>query len=150
LSALILGLIEEYENSNQVVKSLELLGHQVVVVDTYTKAMAILEQPNSITLIISDVHLENGGNVFDFLRWIKRNQTTSHIPFVLFSSRPTDMAKHLEDGLRTSARMLGAAMYISMHQFDSTIFGKMISSLLPKTQTTEQKTNSANLNKDIK
>lgn len=112
-------------------ESLAESGHTVHVVDTFTKAMMIFEQPHAIDLIISDVHLENGGNVFDFLRWIKKNPLTKDIPFVMFSSQPTEMAKHLEDGIRTSSRMLGAAMYISMKNFDSDEFRKLIDSLLP-------------------
>jgi CheY-like chemotaxis protein len=146
VSALVLGLLEDYENSKQVIKSLELSGHTVQVVRAFTEAMKILERPQRIDLIISDVHLENGGNVFDFLRWIKRNPATKDIPFVLFSSEPTEIALHLEDGIRTSARMLGASMYISMREFDSNQFREMISSLLPEKK--EPAPESANSNKD--
>jgi CheY-like chemotaxis protein len=127
----ILALLEEDKNSRQVVESLTRSGHNVVLVQTFPKAIDVFEQQHKIDLVISDVHLENGGNVFDFLRWMKRNPATSAIPFVLFSSHPTEAAKYLEDGVRVSARMLGAAKYITMGTFDSHEFRKQIDSLLP-------------------
>lgn len=130
--ALILGLLEEGENSQQVVSSLTKAGYRVHAVDTFTKAVAIFEQPHEIDLIISDVHLENGGNVFDFLKWIRRNPLTSKIPFVLFSFKPKKLAQYLEDGVNTSARMLGADLYITMEHFDSDEFNKSIEALLPE------------------
>src|SRR5579883_2628439 len=111
MAALILALLEEHDNSKQVKACLESCGHEVFVVDTFVKAKALLKTQN-IDVIISDVHLENGGSVFDFLRWVKKLERTADIPFVLFSAKPSPMAKYLADGVRTSARMLGAAKYI--------------------------------------
>ena len=48
------------------------------------------------------------------------------------------MALHLEDGVRTSARMLGAAKYISMASFDSEAFRTQIDAVLPDGDTTWQ------------
>ncbi len=81
-------------------------------------------------MIISDIHLQNGGNVFDFLRWVKKNPSTSNTPFIILSVEPTRTAKYLEDGLRTSARLLGVTKYISMETFDSVDFCKQINLLL--------------------
>ncbi len=132
MRALILGLLEEDDNAHQVIESLTQSGHAVHAVDTFTKAMAVFTAEHEpIDLIISDVHLENGGNVFDFMKWIKRNPITSGIPFVLFSFHPAGRAKYLEDGVKTSARLLGAAKYITMDKFDSDEFRKQIDSLLP-------------------
>jgi CheY-like chemotaxis protein len=127
---LILALLEEHDNAEQVKACLKNCGDDVFVVDTFTKAIALLKT-QKIDLIISDVHLENGGNVFDFLKWMKKNLATSATPFVMFSSHPTVAAKYLEDGIRISARMLGAAKYITMETFDSDEFRKQIDSLLP-------------------
>jgi len=129
--ARILALLELQENSRQVVQSLKESGHEVDVVETFTEATSLLHRQHKIDLIVSDVHLENGGNVFDFLRWIKRNPAMGETMFVMFSSKPTRAAKYLEDGIRVSARMLGAAMYITMENFDSDEFRKKIDSLLP-------------------
>jgi CheY-like chemotaxis protein len=100
-------------------------------VDKFTKAMEIFQKSSNFDLIISDVHLENGGNVFDFMRWVKRNPASSKIPFVLFSCEPASMAKYLEHGVKAAARVLGAAMYITMDTFDAEEFRKQIDSLLP-------------------
>jgi len=131
MAAQILALLELDENSRRVVESLERSGHVVEVAETFTKAMFILQTPHQIDLIISDVHLENGGNVFDFLRWMKKNPATHEALFVMFSCEPTATAKYLEDGIRTSARMLGVAKYITMESFDADEFRKQIDSLLP-------------------
>ncbi|MBS1996144.1 MAG: hypothetical protein JSS86_07530, partial [Cyanobacteria bacterium SZAS LIN-2] len=53
---------------------------------------------------------------------------------VLFSCRPTPMARHLEDGLRIASRMLGAAQYISMERFDGKILREQINLLLPSVE----------------
>jgi CheY-like chemotaxis protein len=140
MAALILALLEEHDNSKQVKDCLEFCGHEVFVVDTFVKAKALLKTQN-IDLIISDVHLENGGSVFDFLRWVKNLKRTADIPFILFSAKPSPMAKHLSDGVRVSARLLGAAKYIEMDAFDATLFQQHINGLLPPgKQTVEEHT----------
>jgi CheY-like chemotaxis protein len=129
MSAQILALLELDENSTQVVESLKRSGHNVIACKNFVHAIIILQEKH-IDLIISDVHLENGGNVFDFLRWVKKNPATIETPFVMFSSKPSEMAKYVEDGVRISARVLGASMYVSMDKFDSDELRKQISSLL--------------------
>ncbi len=136
MTALILALLEEHDNSDQVKRCLKECGHTIFAVDTFVKAKDLLKT-ESIDLIISDVHLQNGGNVFDFLRWAKKAERTADIPFVLFSSQPTPMAKYLADGVRISSRMLGAAKYIEMETFDAAEFQAQINELLAqKKQTT--------------
>lgn len=140
MHALVLALHEEDENAQQVSRSLKQSGHDVIESPNFTHAISVLNRQH-VDLIISDVHLQNGGNVFDFLRWVKNNPSTKKTPFVLFSSQPTSTAKYFEDGLRTTSRMLGAAMYITMEIFDSDEFCKLINSLLPvDEQTTELST----------
>ncbi len=131
MHSLILGLFEESENADQVVASLKQSGH-VVHVDTFTKALKVLSQPEKIDLIISDVHLQNGGTVFDFLKCVRRNPETKNVPFVLFSFGADPLAKYLDDSLKTTARMLGATKYIAMDEFDEKDFCTQIDSLLPK------------------
>ncbi len=130
MGAQILALLELDENSHQVVECLKQSGHNVVACKNFTRAIGVLREKH-IDLIVSDVHLENGGNVFDFLKWVKSNPSTRFTQFVMFSCRPTEMAKYIEDGVRTTARLLGAAMYITMDDFDSDKFRQQIDSLLP-------------------
>jgi CheY-like chemotaxis protein len=130
VNALVLALHEDDENSRQVSESLKLSGHKVILSKHFKDATELLKNRH-VDLIISDVHLENGGNVFDFLRWVRRNPSTKTTPFIFFSSKPSEKAKYFEDGIRTSARLLGAAMYIAMEVFDSNEFRKKIDSLLP-------------------
>ncbi len=128
--AQILALLEDDEQSKIVIESLEQSGHNIERSPNFREAIAFLEN-RSVVLIISDVHLANGGNVFDFLIWAKRNPLTSNTPFILLSYQPTVLAKHLEDGLRTTARLLGATSYITTDRFKIGEFRRQIDSLLP-------------------
>jgi DNA-binding response OmpR family regulator len=106
--ALIIALLEHPEQHLQVKDCLEKAGHEVILVDSFARAKAVLQE-HTFDLVISDVHLENGGSVFDFLKWVKSKASLHPIPFVLVSLEPTDMAKYLADGVQTAARMFGAA-----------------------------------------
>jgi CheY-like chemotaxis protein len=139
MAALILALLEEHHNAEQVQTCLVDCGHDVLVVNTFEKAIALLKT-QKIDLIISDVHLENGGNVFDFLRLVKKGQWTCQIPFVLFSFQPTPMAKYLADGVRTAMRYLGVIKYIEMETFDAAEFRENINSSLSSQQHNLMKT----------
>jgi response regulator RpfG family c-di-GMP phosphodiesterase len=144
LKTQILALLELDENSVQVVESLKNLDRRITVCKKFTKAIEILEK-STCALIISDVHLENGGNVFDFLRWAKANPLTKDTPFVLLSCKPTKMAKYVEDGVRTTARLLGADLFLTYEHFDAFSFCGQIEPLLSKNQITlERPTKSAN------
>lgn len=129
MAAHIVALVEDHENSQQVEFCLRGYGFDVTAVNRFVDAKVVLSSKN-VDLIISDVHLENGGNVFDFLRWIKNGQATQRIPFALFSLKPSPMAKYLADGLRTAARTLGAVRYIEMDEFDADRFLLHINELL--------------------
>ena len=131
MRAKILALLELVENSHQVVESLEQAGHHIVACKDFTQAMEVL-QSEPVDLIISDVHLENGGNVFDFLRCVKNNPATRKTPFIMFSSKPNAKAQYIEDGVRIAARVLGATMYMTMDNFDSAEFSKQIELILPE------------------
>ena len=128
--ALIIALMEHPEQHVQVKDCLESAGQEVIFVDSFARAKAVLQE-HTFDLIISDVHLENGGSVFDFLKWVKSNLILHPIPFVLVSLQPTEMAKYLADGVRTAARTFGAAKYISMDRFDGVLFAREIAELLP-------------------
>lgn len=129
MSALILALMEDQQHASEVSRCLEDEGHAVHIVDSFTKATQSL-RVHPFDLILSDVHLENGGNVFDFLKWVKSRDSSQHIPFVLLSVQPTPLAKYLSDGVRTSARMLGAAKYVCMEKFDPALFSNEMADLL--------------------
>lgn len=128
--ALIIALMEDPEQRRLVKDCLERAGHKVTVAESFVLAQAALQQ-QSFDLIISDVHLQNGGTVFDFLKWVRSDPRCQHIPFVLFSLNPTKMAKYLADGVRTAARTLGASKYISMIRFEEALFLEELAELLP-------------------
>jgi DNA-binding response OmpR family regulator len=65
MAALILALLEEHNNGSQVKTCLESCSHEEFVVESFQKALALLSV-KKIDLIISDIHLENGGSIFDF------------------------------------------------------------------------------------
>lgn len=128
--ALIIALLEHPEQHAEVRDCLSECGHAVCVVDSFTNAILTLQE-QSFDLIISDAHLENGGSVFDFLKWIKSSSAYHEIPFVIFSLKPTALAKYLAHGVQTASRTFGASKYISMDRFDPTVFAKEIAELLP-------------------
>jgi CheY-like chemotaxis protein len=130
MDARILVTMEHAEQMRLISDSLEHFGHCVVKADTFHKSMEILRS-SEIDLIVSDVHLQNGGSVFDFLRWTKGDPHMRTIPFVCFSSEPPEVGKYLADGVRTAARALGAARYITMEDFDANVFRQEIEWLLP-------------------
>jgi CheY-like chemotaxis protein len=130
MDAQILVTMEHPEQMKLISDSLEHFGHRVVKADTFHRSMEILRS-SEVDLIISDVHLQNGGSVFDFLRWVKGDPHLRAVPFVCFSSEPPEIGKYLADGVRTAARSLGAARYITMELFDGHVFRNEIEWLLP-------------------
>ncbi len=131
MTAKILVTMEHEVQRSLIGECLEKVGHEVTKVDTFHNAMDIL-RAQDFDLIMSDVHLQNGGSVFDFLRWVKGDPHMRSTPFVCFSAEPPEVGKYLADGVRTAARALGAARYISMDQFDSSVLLHEIEWLIPE------------------
>ena len=134
MSANILVTMEHDRERNAIGACLENVGYTVVRVDTFHKAMDCLRKCD-FDLIVTDVHLQNGGSVFDFLRWVKGDPHMRGVPFVCFSAEPLLAGNYLSDGVRTAARSLGAARYIAMAKFDSTVFMHEIEWLIPENRT---------------
>jgi len=134
MTAKILITMEHELQREQIGDCLENVGHIVTKVDTFHNAMEILRSTN-VDLIISDVHLQNGGSVFDFLRWVKGDPHMRTTPFVCFSAEPPELGKYLADGVRTAARALGAARYIGMEKFDGPTLLHEIEWLIPEEKT---------------
>ncbi len=126
-----LVLMEHPEAMKLLVDTLEHFGHAVLKADKFQEAMVILRS-NEVDLIVGDVHLQNGGSIFDFLRWVKGDPYMHRVPFVCFSTEPVEVPKYLSDGVRTAARSLGAARYIAMENFDRAGFRAEIEWLLPQ------------------
>jgi len=103
------------------------------MVDTFHNAMDVLRN-HDFDLIISDVHLQNGGSVFDFLRWVKGDPHMRATPFVCFSAEPAEVGRYLADGVRTAARSLGAARYVTMENFNGPGFLHEVEWLIPEKQ----------------
>ena len=127
----IIALIENRKEWGQLIESLSRSGHHVCTFDNYASAVKVLKHKDPVHLIISDVHLQNGGDVFDFLRWVRKDPCRTATPFVMLSMEPTLMAQYLEDGIRISSRLLGATLYITQNKFDSADLIKEIESILP-------------------
>ncbi|MBX9695824.1 MAG: hypothetical protein K2Z81_25790 [Cyanobacteria bacterium] len=127
----ILVLFEHPEAMKLIVNGLEHFGHLVLKADKFHDAMNILRQQD-VDMIIGDVHLQNGGSIFDFLRWVKGDPHLKIVPFVCFSTEPAEVPQYLSDGVRTAARALGAARYVTMEKFDRSAFLAEIDWLLPQ------------------
>ncbi len=133
MTAKILVTMEHEKQRKLIGECLEHVGHNVTLVDTFHNAMEILRSAD-FDLIVSDVHLQNGGSVFDFLRWVKGDPHMHATPFVCFSAEPAEIGKYLADGVRTAARALGAARYITMDHFNAPLFLQEIEWLIPQKQ----------------
>jgi len=133
MTAKILVTMEHEDQRKLIGDCLAGVGHVVTKVDTFHNAMEILRSAD-FDLIISDVHLQNGGRVFDFLRGVKGDPHMRETPFVCFSAEPPELGKYLADGVRTAARSLGAARYIGMEKFDGPTLLHEIEWLIPEQQ----------------
>lgn len=131
MTAKILIIMEHDEQRKELGGCLQDVGHVVTTVNTFHNAMEIL-QGTDFDLIVCDVHLQNDGSVFDFLRWVKGDPHMVATPFVCFSAEPPEIGKYLCDGVRTAARALGAARYLSMHHFNGPTFLQEVEWLLPQ------------------
>jgi len=123
--------MEHETQRNELGDCLEHVGHDVTKVDTFHSAMEVLKS-SDFDLIVSDVHLQNGGSVFDFLRWVKGDPHLRTTPFVCYSTEPKEVGKYLADGVRTAARSLGAARYVTMDNFNGPEFLREIEWLIPE------------------
>ncbi len=131
MSAKIIVTMEHEVQSKTIGDCLERVGHSVSKVYSFHNAMDLLRK-SEFDLIVSDVHMQNGGSVFDFLRWVKGDPHMCSTPFVCFSAEPPEVGKYLADGVRTAARSLGAARYIAMEVFDGPLFLQEIEWLIPQ------------------
>lgn len=130
MSASILAVLEHPDTLKQISDCLDNVGHHVFQASDYHEAMNIIRQ-KEVDLIVCDVHLQNGGSIFDFMRWVKGDPHMHNVPFVCFSTEPVEVAKYLADGVRTAARAMGAAKYLTMEKFDPAVFRAEIEWLLP-------------------
>lgn len=131
MNALVIALLEDPQQARTIKSCLHDAGHVVLVVENFSKAKVALRE-GPCDLILSDVHLQNGGNVFDFIKWVKRDPVLKPIPFVLLSIEPTETAKYLSDGVRVAARFFGAAKYISVLKFEPASLMAELAEFLPK------------------
>jgi hypothetical protein len=114
MTARVLVLQEKLENIRNIKASLP--ECELLYVRTIDQAMPLLK--NDLDLIISAVHLEYDGSVFDLLKLAKANPATSHVPFVFYCSQSSTFARSVRDGLQIASRALGADKYITMEDFD--------------------------------
>lgn len=138
MNALVIALMEDPQQACTIKSCLHEAGHTVIVVETFLEdRVALLE--GHCNLILSDVHLQNGGNVFDFIKWCKREPHLKPIPFVLLSVAPPETAKYLSEGVRVAARMFGAAKYISLSKFEPGSLMAELAEFLPEPKVKPRK-----------
>ena len=134
MTAKILVTMGNEDERKRIAECLERVAHEVTQADTFHNAMEILRSKD-FDLILCDVHLQNGGSVFDFLRWVKGDPHMVSTPFVCYSAEPPEVGKYLADGVRTAARSLGAARYIVMPTFDGAALLHELEWLIPEQKT---------------
>lgn len=118
------------QNDVDIKPSLESAGHQILIAKNVESAKTLLEAA-SFDLVICGAHLNNG-TAFDLLNFVKRAPDRQTIPFLLFCCNPTDLAKSINESVRSTAMLLGADKYITQDAFSAEQFWTEIESLLPK------------------
>lgn len=102
--------------------------HQLLVAKSAENAITLLNAA-SFDLVICGVHLNNG-TVFDLLKFVKSDPARRSVPFVCFCERDSDLAKSVDDTVRTTAMLLGADKYVTQEAFDAEHFRADIEVLL--------------------
>lgn len=97
-------------------KSLE-THHELHFERGIDQALSVLQR-RAIDLIIARVHSEQG-NVFEFIRTIKRRDCFAEIPLVCFCGRRTPIARKLDPALAKAAETFGADGYICIDPYCS-------------------------------
>jgi response regulator RpfG family c-di-GMP phosphodiesterase len=124
----ILAVQDEGESNVDLKPGLESAGHQVLTAKSVEGAKALL-QAASFDLVICGAHLNNG-MAFDLLKFVKCDPNVRHIPFLLFCSNPTDLAKSVNESMRSTAMLLGADKYTMQNAFSAEQLRIEIESLL--------------------
>jgi CheY-like chemotaxis protein len=114
MMARVLVLQEKSDNIANIQASLP--DCQLLHVRTVDEASELIF--NGVDMIISAVHLEHDGSVFDLLKLAKADERTKDIPFVFYCSQNSAFARSVRDGLQIAARALGADKYITMEDYD--------------------------------
>jgi CheY-like chemotaxis protein len=115
MMARVLVLQEKSDNIANIQASLP--DCQLLHVRTVDEATELIFR--GVDMIISAVHLEHDGSVFDLLKLAKADERTKDIPFVFYCSQSSAFARSVRDGLQIAARALGADKYITMEEYDA-------------------------------
>lgn len=91
------------------------LWHELLFAHNSNAAMSVLGE-NEVDLIIARVHLEKT-NVFDFIRMVKSNPSSTHIPIICFCGRRTEISRLLDHSLAEAVHVFGAEKYITLDHF---------------------------------
>ncbi len=102
-----------------------------VRVRTVDEALPLLDK-QKFDLIISAVHLEFDGSVFDFLKCAKSNPKTASVPFLFYCSLSSRFARSVRDGLEIASLSLGAEKYITMERYDRDALRAEFTKYLPQ------------------
>lgn len=99
--------------------------------DHVNQALQSIAIEDNYDLIISAVHMEHDGSVFDFLKAVKSHSRFQHIPFVFYCSRSSTFARSVRHGLQIAAQALGADHYITMERYDKDTLRQELLAVLP-------------------
>ena len=127
----ILVVQDEGQNAVDIKPCLEPGGHQILIAKNVEGAKILLEAA-SFDVVICGAHLNNG-TAFDLLKFIKSDQNRRTILFLILCCNPTDLAKSVDESMRTTAMLLGADKYITQDEFNAELFRTEIESLLSGT-----------------
>jgi CheY-like chemotaxis protein len=136
VTSFVIALVEDQVQGQQVKLCLEARGHIVSIASSFACATKLLAS-QKCDLIVSDVHLKNGGSVFDFLKEVKDDLRLKATPFVLISIEPTETARYIGHGLKIASQVIGAAQYLTFDKFDDSALYAEFSKFLEKKRPTK-------------
>src|SRR5271156_3012169 len=91
-------------------------GHELVVANTMSEAVAALEA-QTFDLIIIGLHFDDS-QMFELIRETKKMPKNAHKPIICFCARDTRLARILHESLESTTKLLGSWMYLNEHAYN--------------------------------
>lgn len=131
-------VLDNQENINTLTEACRKAGHQVVPVLRISEGMNFLDTKDHIDIVVSRVHLEHE-SVFDFLKEVKSRPQHKDVRFMMVCENPGELAKAVDETVRTAAEIMGVDKYLTMNGYDVKRLIKEIAAIVPDTLPKKEK-----------
>ncbi|HEY9788798.1 MAG TPA: hypothetical protein V6D22_00270 [Candidatus Obscuribacterales bacterium] len=106
-------------------------GFEVVAVSNHNEGLAFLQSHDHVDAAITPAFAE-GSNMFEFLMGLYRMPENIHVPVMVISVEPTELASFCTPAVEAAAKLLGAYKFITLPEFDSRQVMRELKALLPE------------------